>query len=277
MAGMRGRFGGHVLFSQQLRAAERTMKKFFALMLPLLLGCSIAQAADLPQPPPPSVMRATFIPIAPPFSWTGFYGGGNIGWGWTNVSLTDAGPAPFGFGPVFPLGSTTSLTQNGFLAGAQIGANWQIHEFVLGAEADFDATTIRNSQGITGAGTGSYKDPWIATLAARFGWAANRTLFYGKAGGAFMDEKYSASASDGSSLSGSFSRWGWVVGAGVEYAVTDNVTLKAEYNYLDFGSTNQTLTPNATDVVNGTLTFDTNSSKLTANVVKLGVNVLLNY
>ena len=92
-----------------------------------------------------------------------------------------------------------------------------------------------------------------------------------------MEEKYSGSASDGSSLGGSFSRWGWVVGAGVEYAVTENFTLKAEYNYLDFGSTNQTLHPNATDIANGTITFDSNSSKLTANVVKIGANFLLNY
>jgi outer membrane immunogenic protein len=111
-------------------------------------------------------------------------------------------------------------------------------------------------------------------LAGRFGWAADRALFYGKAGGAYMQEKYSFSAIDGSAVTGTFNRWGWMVGAGIEYAVTDNVTLKAEYNYLNFGTQNQTLTPNATDLVTGTITGDPNDSKLTASLVKVGVNVL---
>jgi len=89
-----------------------------------------------------------------------------------------------------------------------------------------------------------------------------------------MQEKYNFNANDGSAVTGTFNRWGWMLGAGVEYAVLDNVTLKVEYNYLNFGTQNQTLTPNATDLVTGTITGDPNNSKLTANVVKAGVNVL---
>ena len=249
------------------------MKKLLTLAAALCIGTPLtAFAADLPIAPPPPPRAPVFVP--PPFTWAGIYIGGNIGWGWTNLNLTDTGPAGFGFGQVFPIGSTQSASQNNFLGGAQIGVNWQFQQFVVGAEADFDATAIKNSQGAGGFGTGSYSNPWVSTFAARFGWAADRTLFYGKAGGAYMQEKYNFSAIDGSTVTGTFNRWGWMLGAGVEYAVTDNITLKAEYNYLNFGTQNQVLTPNAIDIANQTIIGDANNSKLTANVVKAGVNVL---
>jgi outer membrane immunogenic protein len=237
----------------------------------IVLTGTVVHAADLPPAAPPP-MAPAYVPAPPPFTWTGIYVGGNIGWGWTNLNRTDTGPGVFG--QVFPIGSQQSLTQNGFLGGAQIGVNWQFQQFVIGAEADFDATAIKNSQSAGGFGNGSYTNPWMSTFAARFGWAADRALFYGKAGGAYMQEKYNLSASDGSAVTGTFDRFGWMLGAGVEYAVTDNITLKAEYNYLNFGTSNQTLTPNATDLVTGTITGDPNDSKLTANVVKAGVNIL---
>jgi outer membrane immunogenic protein len=248
------------------------MKKLLTLAAVIAIGAPLtAYAADLPMAPPPPPMAPAFVP-PPPFTWAGIYVGGNIGWGWTNLNLTDTGPGPFG--QVFPIGTQQSISQNNFLGGAQIGANWQFQQFVIGGEADFDATAIKNSQGAGGFGNGSYSNPWMSTFAARFGWAADHTLFYGKAGGAYMQEKYNFSANDGSSVTGTFNRWGWMLGAGVEYAVTNNVTVKAEYNYLNFGTQNQTLTPNAMDLVTGTIIGDPNNSKLTANVVKAGVNVL---
>jgi hypothetical protein len=62
-----------------------------------------------------------------------------------------------------------------------------------------------------------------------------------------------------------------MVGAGVEYGVTNNLTLKAEYNYIDFGSESETLTVNASLFGPATATIN---SKLTMNVVKFGVNWL---
>lgn len=73
--------------------------------------------------------------------------------------------------------------------------------------------------------------------------------------------------------SDSFNRLGWMVGTGVEYAVTNNLILKAEYNYVDFGSNNETLTINST--LSGAATASINS-KLAMNVVKFGVNRLFN-
>ena len=65
-----------------------------------------------------------------------------------------------------------------------------------------------------------------------------------------------------------------MVGAGIEYAVADNVTLKVEYNYLNFGSMNEALTYNSVDLVTRTITTDTNNTKLTMSLVKAGINIL---
>jgi outer membrane immunogenic protein len=237
---------------------------------------SPVSAADLPPPiAPPPTAPAVYIPIAPTFGWTGFYLGGNAGWGWSWNSMTDSGPGIFG--QVFPVGTVTNLSQNGWLAGGQVGYNYQISQFVVGVEADADATGIKNSQSInvgTLTGSATYKNDIMGTLTARFGYAIDRVLLYGKLGGAWTRDNYNGSASDGSGVSGLFNRWGGAFGAGLEYAVINNVTLKIEYDYLYFGTQNETLNFNATDRVTGTITGDPNNVKLSASVVKAGVNFL---
>jgi outer membrane immunogenic protein len=238
----------------------------------LALGaCSVAQAADLPVKAP---ARTLFSPD-PAFSWTGFYIGGNVGWNWVNLTTTDTGPAQFG--QVFPIGTTSSIKRSGFMGGAQIGYNYQMGNYVVGLDADFDWSATKFKQDGT-LGTlsfsTSYKNNYISTFGARFGYAFDRLLVYGKAGGAWTQDDFDFTASDGSELSGRFDRWGWMVGGGVEYAISHNWTVKAEYNYLDFGTKNEVLTPNATDLVTGSITADANDSKLTAHVVKIGVNYI---
>lgn len=102
----------------------------------------------------------------------------------------------------------------------------------------------------TGTVTASYKNNVLSTFAARFGVAADHALFFAKAGGAWTRENFDFNGTDPTfgviAGSDSFSRLGWMVGAGVEYAVTNNLTLKAEYNYIDFGNKNETLTINST-------------------------------
>ena len=243
-----------------------------------------AFAADLPPAPPVAQAPAVFVPPPPPFTWTGWYVGGNLGWGWTDVNLTDVGAPTFPPGqPLLSPGVQSSLNQNGFLGGAQLGVNYQINQFVIGLEGDFDYTDIKNSQSAGFLGGGSYKDPWTSTITARFGWAVDRALFYGKAGGAWMEEKYDLTAPTGSAATGTFNRWGWTVGAGFKYAIWDNVTAKVEYDFMDFGDQNQLLTGNSTDVASCAvgapvgsvcISGDTSKSNLTASVVKAGINVL---
>ena len=83
---------------------------------------------------------------------------------------------------------------------------------------------------------------WFATLAARAGFAVNNMLFYGKAGGAWMDVDYTASRTNaaGAVIAGPVTfgntRSGWMAGVGAEFGFWNNWSGKLEYNYLDFGT-----------------------------------------
>src|SRR5918993_5461375 len=96
-------------------------------------GLTAASAADLPvrAAPPP------YIAPVPIFTWTGFYAGVNAGWGWRDddqetVVLTPGAGTPGLAGTLFFPGNG----DGGFTGGAQIGYNYQIGSFVIGAEAD---------------------------------------------------------------------------------------------------------------------------------------------
>jgi outer membrane immunogenic protein len=188
-----------------------------------------AFAADL------SVKAPPMMPYAYTYNWTGFYIGGNLGGAWASGSLTDNFT-----------GASFSGSHSGVIGGGQIGYNWQVSpRFVLGVEWMFDGTSIGGSSNtvtVVGPGgpvtlQGSAGTDWITTLAARFGYASNNWLFYGKAGGGWV--KNTATLTDltnGVSLSGSNTNSGWLVGVGLEYGVTPNWTVKLEYDHLGLNS-----------------------------------------
>src|SRR6266851_2408721 len=134
-----------------------------------------AFAADLP------VKAPAMLPI-PVYKWTGFYIGGNVGGAWETGTISDS-----------RFGVSFSHTRSGFIGGGQIGYNWQVSpQFVLGVEWMFDGTDLRSNSGtIAVLGTtlsASEKVDWLTTVAARFGYAANNWLFYGKAGGGWVHD-----------------------------------------------------------------------------------------
>ena len=251
------------------------MKKLLTLAVAIAIGAPLtAYAADLPMAPPPPPMAPAFVP--PPFTWAGIYVGGNIGWGWTNVNLTDTGPTPFGFGAVFPLGSTQSVSQNDFLGGAQVGVNWQFQQFVVGAEADFDATAIKNNQNNGGL-------RWLRLVLGSLGVDFCGPFWLGSGPHAVLRQGrrclhagkiISGSFADGSTVSGSFNRWGWMLGAGVEYAVTNNITLKVGIQLPEFRHPEPDAHAECDGPCNRDIHLRRNNSKLTANVVKVGANFL---
>jgi outer membrane immunogenic protein len=236
--------------------------KGVAIVALTAIGTVAAQAADLPtrkEAPAP-----VFVP--PPFTWTGFYVGLNAGGIWSSGSReatlfdpnfgTDGGflNASFPGG----LGSGNA----GFIGGGQAGYNWQTGAFVLGVETDFDGTTLSksfNNVGVPFAGAsvpallagdflsvnGKASLSWLGTTRARLGFVAtpdNRLMIYATGGVAYGGGSSNFSAFD--STTGSFwtgspssTRVGWTIGGGVEYAVTNNITIKGEYLYADLGST----------------------------------------
>ncbi len=195
----------------------------------LALGVAGVQAADLTYEPAPVVEA----PAA--FNWTGFYVGvhGGIGGGDFDTSFVNV-----------PGDYATDWSDNAFggFGGAQIGYNWQFApNWVVGAEADLAASGIQASfeerQGDFNYGLEAKID-WFGTLRGRIGYAWDNLLVYGTGGAAYGDVKASAHKSDepDNGFSISDTRWGWTAGAGVEYGVTQNITLKAEYLYVDLGS-----------------------------------------
>jgi len=181
-----------------------------------------ASAADMPASMP---TKAPMM-MAPAYNWTGLYVGinGGYGSGHSYGGLLDAFPA---FGGQF--------TAKGGLIGAQIGYNYQIDHLVLGVEGDWDYASI--SGGATGGPgfsvDGKIRD--IGTLRARIGYAWDRVLFYGTGGFAWG---HLASDITGPTASESHSLNGYAVGGGLEYGVTQNISVKAEYIYTRLNTAN---------------------------------------
>ncbi len=193
-----------------------------AAALVALLCASPALAADLSRP----VYTKAPPAAPPPFSWTGFYIGANIGGAWANGNLVDNFTgASFGFDPA------------GFIGGGQAGFNYQINQFVFGVEGDIDGTTIsQTGVGIpTGIGTlqGHDSTDWIATLTGRVGIAWDRWLWYAKGGGAWVQESATiTNQTTGVSVGNSTTLDGWTAGVGVEWAFFDQWSAKLEYDYI---------------------------------------------
>jgi outer membrane immunogenic protein len=190
---------------------------------------SQAFAADLPSSAPPPV----YVPPVPIFTWTGVYLGGQVGYAWgtqrANV-LQSNGNTIF-----------NSYSAQGVIGGAHVGYNYQANQWVLGIEGSVDGTSISKSfirpVGFPAAFNVNYETsaPIQGSIRGRLGVAWDRVLLYATGGAAFagVDATYS---SPFGSVTQSTTRVGWTVGGGLEYAVTNNWSLYAEYRYSDFGS-----------------------------------------
>jgi outer membrane immunogenic protein len=210
------------------------------------------------------------------FSWTGFYIGANIGGAWAN-NWTDT---------LF-LTNFNNNNNGVFIGGGQIGGNYQIGNFVIGGEWDFDwAANNNGGTGVVIPAVGTFvvtnNNRWITTVAARFGYAIDHWLLYGKAGGGWIGNNNNLTVTNvttGVSLTcGNFTNCGqttggWLVGAGAEYAFTNNWTVKFEYDYLGLG--NRTFVIPATAPFLAGDTFTTNNRNV--QMVKVGVNYLFNW
>jgi outer membrane immunogenic protein len=248
------------------------MKKLFsATALALTAWSGAAMAADVDVAAPVYRVRAAI-----PFSWTGFYIGVHGGGDWFSkdwfVPLTATNIAA---GCVGCPGSAGSHTASSWLAGGQVGFNYQIAWFVGGVEAQISATKLQGSNAIPffPAISVNSKTDTLGTFAARIGIAMDRTMFYLKGGGAFAHDKFWTSTAAAPVLSeATDTRWGWMIGVGVEWAFLDNWSVKAEYNHLEFRRNRETLLP----VGVGSTAFDYDIEQ-TIDLVKVGVNYKFGY
>src|SRR5580700_7645465 len=239
--------------------------RFLTLLAAVGLGAALAQsasAADLSMPP---------IYRGPPpayFTWTGWYVGLNGGGGWGQTNHTATVNAA-GLPPV----TTNNFNTSGWLGGGTIGYNYQMGQWLVGAEADLDWSNIRGTFNgtvpVAGVGAAAFSLSsqlnWLDTTRVRVGWVWDHALFYGTAGAAVGGVTATAAASAAAGGIGAAvtaadtqTRFGWTAGAGVEYAFNNYLSAKVEYMYVNLGTQTQ---------------INVDSVKFNTNIVRAGINL----
>jgi len=189
---------------------------------------SAAFSADLaPQPVEPVAPAALY-------DWTGFYVGAHAGYGWAREHDNQSTLFPASLPTPTPPPVADHFSLDGFVGGVHGGYNYQINQFVIGAEGDLDYADLKKNLPYSytgGASTGSYRfrTDFQGSARLRAGYAIDNLLLYATGGVAFANAKLTT---DGGSNSNT--HVGWTAGAGVEYAFTQNWIGRAELRYTDF-------------------------------------------
>ncbi len=266
---------GAVIISQLEQGVVMRIVTLLAATAFGLAGIQAASAADMglplkaPPPPPPA------------WTWTGFYIGGNAGAGYGQVDQQLNFPGP-GFGPM----AFDSQPISGFLGGAQLGYNWQMPNapVVLGIEGEWDwaglSGTAPCNLNFFGAIVGmncNVQENWIADVAGRIGFTADRALIYVKGGVAWAGNQYNGTIFPlvgQIPVTASETKVGGLLGVGVEYAVIGNWSAKLEYDFIDFGSTNNAMTIGGVAVPSTIVNLGVRE---TVSEVKFGINYRWNW
>jgi len=249
-----------------------------------------AFAADLP------VKAPVYKAPVDVFNWSGFYAGLNIGY---SAGHADNSATVDRFLTGLPLPGTLIGTNgagnalDGMIGGAQIGYNWQISNWIVGLEADIQASDQRRgASSITCLGCDdlggdivanlNQSVDWFGTVRGRAGILVSRdTLFYATGGLAYGNVSVNGTATGNLVtviLPGSSSvRAGWTIGAGVETRLAGAWTAKLEYLYMDFGTLNGGPVGLTGIIAPGRVEAGLSySSHLTDNIFRAGVNYHFN-
>jgi outer membrane immunogenic protein len=223
-----------------------------------------ASAADLPAKAPVYTKAPAMVPVAA-YSWTGWYGGLNIGWAGTRYNESTAVDPASNMGAtartaIINTGAVT-LDNSGVIGGLQLGYNLQTgNNFLLGLESDINFLSNKASRdtgnfvepasGRTVRSVDSVTTSWLATFRARAGVTFDRSLIFLTGGFALgqvnASKSFSWDFADGCPVVNGLNnchvggvnttRGGWTGGGGWEYAFANNMSVKAEYLYTDLGS-----------------------------------------
>jgi outer membrane immunogenic protein len=256
-------------------------KLSFASLAVATLIAVPAMAADM-------AVKARPIAVDPSYNWTGFYIGVNAGGFFDDASsLTPSGLFPANYGASALL--VSGGNQSGFTGGGQIGYNWQADHAVFGLEADFNF--IDRSNGtltVTGLpptpfGFGAApnvfhstlgRSDFFGTVRGRIGYSWNRTLLYLTGGLAYTDGGHPSATFTNvggvqyANFTTSSRSVGYTVGAGLEYAWTNNWSVKAEYLFVDFGGSRTLADP----VTPGGAGYTFTASSDHFSVARVGLN-----
>jgi outer membrane immunogenic protein len=207
------------------------MRRILLAAAAVAFSSSFTLAADMAAP----VYKAPPAVVAAVFNWTGLYVGGDIGYGWgrsdgvLNDGVFNGAPVPYSADP------------RGMIGGGFAGYNYQIGQFVVGVEADWQAANL------SGSGTGTFlvnsytmdtKVSNYGSVRGRLGFTMDRWLVFATGGWAWGNAQTSYSDTGApppfgtNKINGS----GATVGGGIEYAVTNNWLARVEYRHTDLGS-----------------------------------------
>ncbi len=269
------------------------MKKT-VLMSAIAFGAMVAtaSAADL-SPRAAAVAPAPYI--APLFTWTGFYVGVNAGAAWHGDNncpgLYDYKNGVLGsrytaFNPVCNKDNTA------FTGGFQAGFNWQMGAVVFGLEGDVNwigndsKRGFANYVGPTGIGAaysysldGNSQSNMLGGIRGRLGWSFDRAMLYIAGGAAFRSSADSEVINVYNNLGVQVASFapnstrnnvGWSLGGGVEWAFTNNVSLKLEYLHSQFNHGDNTYLTSAKDYIGYALVTD--SRRDSVDVARIGLN-----
>jgi outer membrane immunogenic protein len=205
-----------------------------------LIAPLAAQAADLPQP---SYKAPAYV--APAYAnWTGFYVGLNAGYGF--------GKSNWDVPPV-------SISPKGFVGGLTLGYNFQTGVWLWGVEGDIDYSGMKGTSDCAVGVTCETKNSWLATARGRLGYTGWSNWLPYITGGAAAGGIKATNSVTGSATK---TKIGWTLGAGVEYALWSNWSIKGEYLYVDLGKFDCGISCGA---VSDNVSFK-------ANIVRAGVN-----
>jgi outer membrane immunogenic protein len=270
---------------------------------------ALSGTAFAAEPLPPPVLPP------PPPQWTGFYLGINAGGTWSsddgvNTSTFNGASFPgfesLGFTSAALASTSVPVNISGFIGGGTWGTNYQINNWVIGAEGDFQGiatsnqtdTLFRQSTAVV-AGVAlptsqhliaSRGLDWLGTERVRAGYLITPTfLVYGTAGLAYgqtqMDVAFAQPVAFGgffpaaSIVTFSQALAGWTAGGGFEWLFYPNWSLKVEYLYYDLGQLSVPMSPlvHTNDGIPVTTGAPYANTRFDGNIVRAGLNYHFNF
>lgn len=235
------------------------------LLLSVSAGAIGAQAAD--------------VEVAATDLWSGFYLGAQAGYMQSNGSDTDFCLSLEGVGSEcfseaddgFDVGD---FSAGGVTVGGYVGYNYRIDSVVLGLEGEFNWDNTDGNNGFGGLNLNTSND-WDAAIRARLGFVVDeRALLYVTGGPSWLDTQLDTNLGIGVAATPDFSsgdsstEFGWVLGAGAEFFVTEHLSVKAEYLHGWYGDVEL----DALKATDGTDTLKYYTKQdLQTNVVRAGV------
>lgn len=237
-----GRTAGRASLLQ--KRTTPVIKKILLSTVTLGALTGTAFAADLPSRRAPPVYIPPPIPV---FTWTGLYVGGQVGYEFGKSNAFASAGNRVGL-------SAANVNANGVIGGAHVGYNFSTQSLgfgnfgglgagglVLGVEGDVDGSNYKSNY-LLGAVSDATRQDIQGSVRGRLGVAFDRFMVYGTGGAAFGDLKNSyVNTINGLSDNSSHTRVGYTVGGGIEYAITNNFSLRAEYRYTDYGTFTENL------------------------------------